>query len=348
MHLFSFFLGCERGACCLICEIKDKMSEISKIIKRFSEGVFQEKIGKKFAEWFESPDSREEKERCLKEVWNSIPEDSVPISEVEAAYVRFLARRGMAGKSGRKWSWIWKAAVAVLLPAASAFITWLAVGTGDDVRLVECHVPYGEKADLVLPDSSVVQLNAGSTLIYPERFGKVREVHLVGQARFSVRHDSRRQFVVNTSDMEVSVLGTEFNVTSYPDDGFSSAFLESGKVQVRFNALPDEKVILSPDDIVVYDRKSATFSKDISDPLSAVAWTEGGIACDGMSLQEVARVLERHFDVRIHVPQDKYQNNRLTFKCMSGDSLTDILNILGQLVPGLGFKAVDETLYIIY
>lgn len=324
------------------------MSEISKIIKRFSEGVFPAKVGKEFAEWFEMPDSREEKERCLREVWESIPEDAIPAPAVDDAYGRFLARCGKSGKSGRGWAWIWKAAVAVLLPAASAFITWMAVGSGDDVRMLECHVPYGERTELVLPDSSVVQLNAGSTVIYPERFGKVREVHLVGEARFSVRHDSRHPFVVNTSDMEVSVLGTVFNVTAYPDDGFSSAFLESGKVQVRFNALPQESIILSPDDMVVYDRKSATYSKDIYDSISAVAWTGGGIVCDGLSLQEISRVLERHFNVRIHVPQGKYQDNRLTFKCMNGESLQDIMNILGNLVPGLGFKAVDETLYIIY
>ena len=324
------------------------MSDIRKIIKRFTEGEFPAKVGKEFAEWFDLPDSKEEKEKSLREVWNGIPADGMPAEDVDKAYGRFLAGRTRSGKSVHGRRWIWKIAAAVALPVVSAMLAWLAADRENDVRLVECHVPYGERMELVLPDSSVVMLNAGSTILYPEVFGKVREVHLVGEARFSVRHDRRHPFVVNTSDMEISVLGTVFDVSSYPDDMFSSTFLESGKVQVRFNAMPQESIILSPDDRVVYDREMGVFSKEISEPEYSAAWMDDGVACDGMSLKEVARILERHFNVRIHLPQGKYQDNRLTFKCMNGESLDDIMNILGHLVPGLEFRSVDGTLYIIY
>ena len=78
------------------------------------------------------------------------------------------------------------------------------------------YVPAGQRAELLLPDSTRVWLNARSKLIYPVSFGKgTRQVELNGEAYFDVIHNEKQPFVVKTSLMDIQVLGTEFNVTAY-------------------------------------------------------------------------------------------------------------------------------------
>ena len=81
------------------------------------------------------------------------------------------------------------------------------------------YVPAGQRAELILPDSTRVWLNAHSKLIYPVSFGKGnRQVELNGEAYFDVVHNEKQPFIVKTRQMDIQVLGTEFNVTSYSSD----------------------------------------------------------------------------------------------------------------------------------
>ena len=81
------------------------------------------------------------------------------------------------------------------------------------------YVPTGQRAELILPDSTRVWLNAHSKLIYPVSFGKGnRQVELNGEAYFDVVHNEKQPFIVKTRQMDIQVLGTEFNVTSYSSD----------------------------------------------------------------------------------------------------------------------------------
>ena len=107
-------------------------------------------------------------------------------------------------------------------------LTWfLKPSTGTEIlkskpQYFNIKVAYGSKTTIELPDSSVVVLNSGSTLSYPDKFeAESRTVMLVGEAFFEVKKNSKRPFYVKTKDVTIRVLGTKFNVKSYPDDNTS-------------------------------------------------------------------------------------------------------------------------------
>ena len=100
---------------------------------------------------------------------------------------------------------------------------------------VEVIAKKGSKSEVVLPDGSKVWLNSNSKIKYYPGFNNAkREVFLIGEAYFDVKHtEDESLFYVHTSDIHVKVLGTEFNVKSYPDEGTIETTLEKGKVEIE-------------------------------------------------------------------------------------------------------------------
>ncbi len=94
-------------------------------------------------------------------------------------------------------------------------------------------IPYGNQSRLVLSDNTVVWLNAGSRLVYPSRFeDKTREVLLFGEAFFEVSKDEKKPFIVKTSDLQIKVLGTQFNISAYTEDKVIQTVLKEGSVSI--------------------------------------------------------------------------------------------------------------------
>ena len=139
-----------------------------------------------------------------------------------------------------------------LLPYAAVFVlafllTWflkpdspLSLSETDDneVNYFRIEVPYGSKSSIELPDSSKVVLNSGSRLEYPDHFGTSdRTVFLHGEAYFDVKRNKNKPFYVKTDEVTIKVLGTQFNVKSYPEDNIMETILVSGSVEI----LPNEQ-----------------------------------------------------------------------------------------------------------
>src|SRR5699024_2281168 len=112
----------------------------------------------------------------------------------------------------------------------------------------------GSKTKIMLPDGTKVWLNADSKLTYPNDFQHIpkREVTLVGEAYFKVKHDAEHPFVIHTKGLTVRDIGTEFNLKAYPDDENSSLSLIEGSVSVSLINDKDKDLILKPGEKVVY------------------------------------------------------------------------------------------------
>jgi ferric-dicitrate binding protein FerR (iron transport regulator) len=105
----------------------------------------------------------------------------------------------------------------------------------------------GARSKIILPDGSLVWLNGGSRLIYNKNFdAAIREVELIGEAYFDVKKDTVRPFIIHAQKMNIRVLGTAFNVKSYPGDKRSETSLIRGVIEVTMNDRPREKIILHP------------------------------------------------------------------------------------------------------
>src|SRR5690606_18181374 len=119
-------------------------------------------------------------------------------------------------------------------------------------------------------DGTEVWLNAGSTLTYPAKFSPdERQVTLEGEAFFSVSHHAHAPFTVLTDGQEINVLGTEFNISAYKGDVYSSTTLVTGSVQVR-NITSGEVVQLQPGSQSVINEGQTTVTT--ADLEAAVGW----------------------------------------------------------------------------
>ena len=172
----------------------------------------------------------------------------------------------------------------------------------DVVVFNQLTVPYGKRFELELSDGTIVYLNAGSSLKYPVRFlgeGE-RKVFLVGEAYLEVAKDSGRPFTVRTSDLlEVQVLGTRFNVSNYPEDETTEVVLVEGSVGLHSNGENKSPLILEPGYKGSFDRQKGNISTTPVITGVYTSWVKGELVFRAMSLENILRKLERHYNVTI-------------------------------------------------
>ncbi|WP_026452341.1 FecR family protein [Aequorivita capsosiphonis] len=160
-------------------------------------------------------------------------------------------------------------------------------------------VPYGKTFKLKLSDGSRVVLNAGSELKYPVNFIKDenRSVFLNGEAYFEVAKDDAHPFIVNTEDMDVEVLGTHFNVTSYTDDQKTFTVLVEGKVAAHDKLDANDTKTLNPNEKAFFENGKLQVEK--VNVTKYIAWVQGELIFVDDSFKVIANKLERKFNVKI-------------------------------------------------
>lgn len=193
-------------------------------------------------------------------------------------------------------------------------------------------IPYGKKFELVLSDGTEVFLNAGTTLKYPVKFikGQSRKVYLKGEAYFKVAHDDTDSFDINTKRLSTRVFGTEFNVSSYPEDIDTKVVLVEGKVGVyktgtEFNKA--NKSFLLPNQMAsLGDDNGEIFSTNV-DPSQYISWMNGILIFKSESFENIFRQLEREYNVEIVNNSNLFDGEKFTgrFKEVKIDYLMDVL-----------------------
>lgn len=165
-------------------------------------------------------------------------------------------------------------------------------------------VPFGKRFDIALSDGTHVYLNAGTTLRYPINFveGKDRNVFLKGEAYFEVTKDKIRPFVVSVGNMNVEVLGTTFNISSYPQDLSTNTVLVEGSVAVYKKMDGEEKgnsTLLEPGFKAEWNNSSGDVSIENVDTRIYTAWVQGKLVFRNTSFLKIRQSLERKYNVKI-------------------------------------------------
>lgn len=165
------------------------------------------------------------------------------------------------------------------------------------------HIIYqtdaGQTQIIVLPDGSKIILNASSFLEVPKRFvGENREVRLLGEAFFEVAKDSLHPFIVNTTVSRTEVLGTEFNLSSYPEEDVILT-LNEGKVAFSRSSDPAKQEVLSPNEQVILSGSSLV--KREVDASLYNGWLENKLYFDNERLGTIFKKLERRYDIEIEL-----------------------------------------------
>ncbi|MCQ0112008.1 FecR family protein [Zhouia amylolytica] len=167
-----------------------------------------------------------------------------------------------------------------------------------DIAYNEINVPYGKKATIKLSDNSQVILNSGSVFKYPTSFdgSDLRSVTLEGEAYFTVSKNAQKPFIVQTAEMDVEVLGTEFNVSCFKDDKQTLAILVEGSIKAK-NTLSNTSVIVKPGQAATLKDKNLTVQP--VDIQKYTAWLHGDLLFIDDTFETVLKKLERHFNVVI-------------------------------------------------
>lgn len=188
------------------------------------------------------------------------------------------------------------------------------------------YVPAGQRTELILPDSTHVWLNARSKLVYPISFGKdIRQVELNGEAYFDVIHNEKQPFVVKTPQMDIQVLGTEFNVTAYSNSSDFEVALLRGCIELSSPRLSSNYRMKEKEHIRLQNNK--LISKDISD-YDYFRWKEGLICFNNESVATIIEKLKLYYDIDIEVYNQKFINSRYTGKFRTKDGIEQVLKVL--------------------
>ncbi len=219
------------------------------------------------------------------------------------------------------------AAIAVIF-AFSGY--WLSGGFQDE-EFYELITENGQKSSITLPDGSTIHLNSGSRIIYSSNFNKKdRNIELDGEAYFEVAKNTRLPFIVHAKEMDVTALGTKFNVKAYGGDNRITATLVQGCI--RTDAGGQTKTI-SPSTRVCYDITSKTMKAEkINSTETATAWLENRIIFDEESLEEIAGTLTRMYNVDIAFMDDRCRSIQYS-GLVRNNSLDNILNLITTAAP---------------
>ncbi len=193
------------------------------------------------------------------------------------------------------------AAGIIIVLAASAFL-WLSTGEAHSnkpaLALSQSSTAIAENKYLLLPDSTQVWLNAGSTIDYPASFDpKKREVYLSGEAYFDVRHADRLPFIIHTGNVSTHVLGTAFNIKAYPGQQNITVSVSRGKVQVS-RANDVIATLVQGQQVKVGTSKQQVVEQNVQ--ASGVgAWQKGQLSYQDESFRDIISDLERLYDISI-------------------------------------------------
>jgi transmembrane sensor len=233
------------------------------------------------------------------------------------------------------------AAAAALLIAVALRMTPDDTPSGPAVALAsaDLRTGVGEQRTIDLVDGSQVVLGAASSLRLAPGFGaSSREVFLEGQAFLRVRHDSARPFVVNAGGTRAIDLGTAFEVRAYPNEDVRVAVTE-GVVEVRRDSGNLDSTVLEPGDIAEVPPTGATVVKRQQNVERLLGWTRGELVFDDAPLSNVARELERWFDVQVRIDDPALAALRWSGAPRIGESLETILELIETSLQSKGVRA---------
>jgi hypothetical protein len=203
------------------------------------------------------------------------------------------------------------------------------MGSPESVSYNELIVPNGKRIQLVLSDGTMVHLNAGSTLKYPVRFLRSgpRKVFLDGEAFFEVTRDVEHPFTVKAQNIEITVLGTQFNVNSYSSDRVVNTVLAEGSVEINHSDdLNINQIRLTPNQIASFDRSEKRIRVGQVDANEYIAWTRGELWFQSRTFPEILKVLERHYDVTIN-NHYSYLDNQKFFARFDSQTIEQVLQL---------------------
>ncbi|MDP2413501.1 FecR family protein [Daejeonella sp.] len=288
----------------------------------------------------------------LYETWQRSIYYKIGFIDSEQAYSDFLDKSTV-----RKMGTIFRLkyltiAASFLIICGVAFYFYKAYRPDKVHTITEINVPKGAMRKIVLPDGTKVTINAGSTLKFESDFGKgTRTVHLNGEAYFDISK-SKIPFIVNANNYTIRDIGTIFNVKAYPDDLSFETMVIEGEVQVEGKLSIDsdksQMISVKQQQVLKLNYSSSLNhviqpDKDFSEIIEVkvqkispaqvevyTGWTEDLLVFEGITFQEITRIMERRYDVEIIVDNSEVKNLKYTGSFKNIDDIDKALKIMKE------------------
>lgn len=311
----------------------DKQIPWPLIVSRLKNELGEEEE-ERFAQWLRAGENLRLYQE-LAALWDEIQKEASSYTPDTAYYWKQLETR-IKGKQIRRSTVSFQrfrivAAAASVLLAVTLVLSYLYINETlrPQTGHTSVYAALSGKSRLVLPDSSVVWLNSGSTLEYASDFRSHRTVSLNGEALFDVVKDDFHPFVVSASDMQVKVHGTRFNVNSYPKETDIEVTLFRGSVSVE---AAGQEAYLQPGEIARLNKQSQTLAITPADLPFESCWADETLRFEAKSLRYIARYLEKWYHVKIEIDPSVPDSQGYTFT-MKDESLEVILRLMARINP---------------
>lgn len=218
-----------------------------------------------------------------------------------------------------------------LVAACALLLCGVAMATINNSEPYVISVGRGQKANITLPDGTEVALNSASSLSYPRNFGVTkRSVRLTGEAFFEVAKDGR-PFVVETNHLDITVMGTSFDVKAYDEDAAVVTTVVDGAVKVEADNGTEH--VLHPCEELSYSVHSKNFTKSYIEDIDEVAlWSKNQLVFRGENFEEIAVMLSRLYNVEVAFLSDEVK--QYTFSgIIRNSSLLNVVEIMSLTAP---------------
>ena len=211
-------------------------------------------------------------------------------------------------------------------------------------------VPYGKRFALKLSDGTKVHLNAGSSLRYPVKFieGQNRQVFVeTGEAYFNVAKDTKHPFIVSNNKINVRVLGTQFNLSSYPEDSTITTVLVEGSVRLyasneEYNI--NKSTILEPGYKAEWNKIKKSITIEKADIDVHTAWINGRVILKHMKFDDIIKKLERHYNIEI-VNNNTSLGKEFITATFDIETIEQVFEVINELHP-IAYKIMNNIILI--
>jgi ferric-dicitrate binding protein FerR (iron transport regulator) len=316
--------------------------------------------------WLQESNEHEKLFNDVKTAWLVSSKNTIQTVSTEKAFIRLKGSRTNADVFKTKPFWnIYRIAASwfvifMLGSVITGYFTQRYTTKMNQQGYTSVVAPLGSTSYLDLPDGSKVWLNAGSKITYSNDFGnQKRELHLIGEAFFSVKTNRQKPFLVFTSDLVVKALGTKFNVKAYPEEKTITTTLEEGKVVITpIKKSSDKEVIeLRPKEVATYYRvkpKEEKVQKANPEKIESAAketptsnqfvvnneiptelttsWKEATWIVESEPLDKFAILLERRYNVKIEFDSQELKNYKFTGK-IQDENIEQIMKAVELSAP---------------
>ncbi|NDV57158.1 FecR family protein [Bacteroides sp. 519] len=312
---------------------------MNELITKYLQGEANEAEKKQLLEWLQQDEENKKEFSAMRDAWLASGIGSRFSSEYkEKAFNQFI--HNVETRKNRTLSiQLGRIAAAVVLLIVTTGIGYM-IGNKSAKQDIPVEVIVknnflmgaDSKGSVVLPDGSKVWLHGNSKLTYPDVFAATsRNVKVNGEAYFEVTENKDAPFIVETDNIHIKVLGTQFNMKDYDNQSTTETVLVSGKVEA-FIPRTNERIMMKPNQKLLWDSVSKDYKLTEVDAKDYIVWINDKLVFNKEKLQTILFKMERWYNIKIVVDKKVDLNQRLSLTIRHEDK-EEIFKLLGLIAP---------------